>query len=69
VSGRAEAPALRIVRGDPTDEEIAALTAVLAVPSAGPASQAPRHESQWAAPQRLVRRGLHPTGWWDSSLP
>jgi Acyl-CoA carboxylase epsilon subunit len=63
-------PALRIVRGDPSAEEIAALVAVLAAASGGdqPAGQAtPR--SQWAPPSRLLRPAVAPTGWWESSLP
>ncbi len=63
---------LRIVRGDPTAEEIAALVAVLAaaVPRAvaeEPATPAP--VSEWASPSRLLRRPIAPTGWWPSTLP
>ncbi len=47
---------LRIVRGDATAEEVAALLAVLGTAS-GPAGQAPVPErSRWAARDALVRR-------------
>ena len=63
-------PVLRIVRGDPTDEELAALVTVLAAAgSAAEGAPAAPPESQWAAPRRLVRRAVHPTGWWQSVLP
>ena len=63
-------PVLRIVRGDPSDEELAALVAVLAA-AGSDAEVAPAGPSvsQWAAPVRLVRRAVHPTGWWESVLP
>ena len=61
---------LRIVRGHPTPEEIAALVTVLAAASGagqqvGPAAPV----SQWAPPARLMRPPAAPTGWWESSLP
>jgi hypothetical protein len=63
-------PVLRIVRGDPSDEELAALVAVLAAAgSAAEGGPAGPPVSQWAAPGRLVRRAVHPTGWWESVLP
>jgi hypothetical protein len=63
-------PALRIVRGDPTAEELAALVAVLAVASGGAEPhQASAPVPQWAPPARLMRAAVSPTGWWESSLP
>jgi hypothetical protein len=63
-------PPLRIVRGDPTPEELAALVAVLAAASGdGPSSGPTAPVSQWAPPARLLRRAVAPTGWWESSLP
>ncbi len=63
-------PALRIVRGDPEPEEVAALIAVLAAASGGVATQPPAGEpSHWAAPARLMRPAVTPTGWWASALP
>jgi hypothetical protein len=64
-------PLLRIVRGDPTPEELAALVAVLAAASAGGAQDGGPAVpvSQWAPPPRLMRPAVQPTGWWESSLP
>jgi hypothetical protein len=63
-------PVLRVVRGDATPEEVAALVAVVASLGAPQApARAPRPE--WNAPRRLVRRPLHPGpgGWRASALP
>ena len=63
-------PALRVVRGDPTAEEIAALVAVLAAAAGGGEPPGPPAEvSQWAPPARLMRAPAWPTGWWASALP
>ncbi|HEY2193749.1 MAG TPA: acyl-CoA carboxylase subunit epsilon [Actinomycetospora sp.] len=56
-----ERPVLRIVRGDPTPEEVAALTAVLAAASGGsgePEDTGPA--SAWVERESLVRRPLTP---------
>ena len=64
------APFLRVVTGDPTPEELAALVTVLASlggPAAGPARRTP----EWNAPRRL-HRPAHPHGpgaWRASGLP
>jgi hypothetical protein len=70
-AGHAEDPAaLRIVRGDPTPDELAALVAVLAAASGGDQEGGPvTPVSQWAPPARLMRQAVAPTGWWESSLP
>jgi hypothetical protein len=65
-------PHLRIVRGDPTPEEVAALVAVLAAAVAPAGAEAPAAvapPSRWAPPERMLRQPLSLTGWWDSSLP
>jgi hypothetical protein len=63
-------PALRIVRGDPTAEELATLVAVLAAASGGAEPDGtPAPVPQWAPPARLMRPAVAPTGWWESSLP
>ena len=63
-------PTLRIVRGDPTAEEIAALVAVLSEASGGEEPEQPEgHGSQWAPPARLMRPAMSPSGWWESALP
>jgi hypothetical protein len=64
------APLLRVVRGEPTAEELAALVAVLS--SVGsPAPPPARRTPDWNAPRRL-HRTTHPHGpggWRSSSLP
>ncbi|MGB8021336.1 MAG: acyl-CoA carboxylase epsilon subunit [Candidatus Nanopelagicales bacterium] len=72
MSAQLPPPALRIVRGDPTPEEIAALVAVLA--AAAPAEAAEESavgqpQSEWGAPTRVMRQPIAPTGWWGSALP
>ncbi len=64
------APALRVVRGDPTPEELAALVAVLGA-MGGDEAPAPRPASVWAAPARRHREPhRHGAGGWRaSSLP
>ena len=63
-------PVLRVVKGDPTPEELAALVAVLAS-LGGPAALATRRTPDWNAPRRL-HRVVHPHGpggWRASGLP
>ena len=62
-------PVLRIVRGEPTPEELAALTAVLAAASGGGEEPEPeRPRSLWADRTSLVRRPLVPgRGAWRAS--
>jgi hypothetical protein len=65
-------PFLRIVRGTPDDEELAALTAVLAGLAAVPEpSVEPAPRSRWADRAALVRRPLPfgPGAWRASGLP
>lgn len=63
----AQAPFLRVVRGDATPEEVAAVVAVLASLQA-PAAPARRPRPEWGAPHRGVRRTLpHGVGGWRSS--
>jgi hypothetical protein len=64
-----EQPALRIVRGTPTDEELAALVAVLASVGAAPNSTLRRTRSAWAAPDRLVRQPVRGGTWSSSYAP
>ena len=67
----AQRPALRVVRGDATPEEVAALVAVLTAVSAGAPEPAPRHTSRWSSPERALRRPLSPGpgAWRASSWP
>jgi hypothetical protein len=71
-SGPSTVPFLRVVRGDPTPEEVAALTVVLqGVAAASLPTDEPPVRSQWAAPQRRLRTS-YPAGrggWRSSALP
>ena len=63
-------PALRVVKGQPSAEELAALVAVVAS-LGGPARPAPRRTPEWNAARRL-QRVVHrpgPGAWRASSLP
>jgi hypothetical protein len=66
-------PLLRVVRGDATPEEIAALVAVLVARSAdaGAPGQARSVPGLWADRSRLLRRPLFPGpgAWRRSALP
>ena len=66
-------PVLRVIRGDATPEEIAAVVAVLLARSAASdaSSSARPAPSAWAARSRLLRRPLHPGpgAWRRSGLP
>jgi acyl-CoA carboxylase epsilon subunit len=65
-------PLLRVVRGDATPEEIAALVAVLAARSGGEAPAPPRSvKNTWSDRSRLLRRPLAtgPGAWRASGLP
>jgi hypothetical protein len=67
-----ERPYLRVVRGDPTAEEIAALVAVLTARARATGSASPeRRRSAWADPSRRLRRPLPhgPGAWRSSALP
>jgi hypothetical protein len=63
-------PFLRVVRGDPTPEELAALVAVLAS-LGGPEAEPPRPTASWNTPRRLhqVVHPHGPGGWRASGLP
>jgi hypothetical protein len=66
-----EAKLLRVVRGEPDDAELAAVTAVvLGVATSAPAA-APEPRSRWADRAALVRRPLPvgPGAWRASGLP
>lgn len=67
-------PVLRIVRGTPSDVELAALIGVLftAVPSSAAQAQAslPREQDTlWGAPRTMLRAPIAVTGWWEHGLP
>lgn len=63
-------PLLRVVRGDATPEELAALVAVVA--SLGNGGEPPKGPTPaWSAHHRTMRRSLPhgPGGWRSSGLP
>ena len=65
-------PALQVARGEPSDDELAALTFVVlaAATRAAPAGAPPRR-SAWADRSALTRRMPHPGpgAWRASTLP
>jgi acyl-CoA carboxylase epsilon subunit len=63
-------PDLRVVRGDATPEEVAALVLAVAA-GARPAAAPARTASTWADRSRLLRRGASPGpgAWRASGLP
>jgi len=61
-------PVLRIVRGEPSDAELAALLAVVAARSGAPAAPEPEAPSAWRDRAALLRKPLHPgPGAWRAS--
>jgi len=69
-SREASRPVLRVIKGDATPEEVAALVAVVAALGGG--AEPPRRRTpEWSAHHRKVRRTLPhgPGGWRSSALP
>lgn len=67
-----EPPLLRVVKGDPTPEQLAALVAVVAASAAGGTEEPPRRRAEWSARHRLVRQPhllahRHGPGAWRAS--
>jgi hypothetical protein len=62
---------LRVVKGEPTPEELAALVAVVSAKVAAAGETQPTRPSTWAAYWRSVRRPLPagPGAWRASGLP
>ena len=61
-------PPMRLVRGDASPEEVAALLAVLSAAAGRERRPAPRHTSAWSSRERAVRRPLSPgPGAWRAS--
>ena len=71
VSERDDRPVLRIVRGEPTDDETAALVAVLAALARGSTAAVVPPRSQWRNRARNIRPaiGPGPGAWRASGLP
>jgi len=67
-----EPPRLRVVRGDATPEEIAALVVALAVRAGarpGPASRPARPRANWRRPSLRAPLAHGPGAWRASALP
>lgn len=64
-------PLLRIVRGTPDDEELAALTAVVAALPGPPPKEEEPQRSAWSDPATRLRVPLHhgPGAWRASGFP
>jgi hypothetical protein len=64
-------PLLRVVRGDATPEELAAVVAVVAALGNGGDEPPRRPTPEWSAHHRKMRRSLPhgPGGWRSSGLP
>ena len=64
-------PMLRVVKGDPSDEELAALVVVVSAVGAAQVTPEPKPVPQWSAPGRAHRTPLRsgPGAWRASSLP
>ncbi len=62
---------LRVVRGNPSAPELAALVAVVTARAAANADRPTARRTAWNAPGRLVRPAVHPSsgGWRASALP
>jgi hypothetical protein len=61
-------PLLRVVRGEPSAEELAALTVVVAALSQRRSRRRPTPVGAWASPADAHRRPLRPgTGGWRAS--
>jgi hypothetical protein len=66
--GEPQRPALQVVRGDATPEEVAALVAVLTAASGGDEPEPPKPPSRWTSRPHGPRGPLHPgPGAWRAS--
>jgi hypothetical protein len=62
---------IKVVRGNPTPEELAAMVALLSAVRAPDPGPAPLRAGAWASPRLLLRtpQGYGPAGWRTSALP
>jgi hypothetical protein len=68
VSEANDKPVFRVVRGEPTAAELAALTAVLAARATAGAAETATRASSWSAPAARLRVPLHPgAGAWSAA--
>ena len=61
-------PLLHVVKGDPTEEELAALVVVVSALGAAQVADERTPRSEWSSPHRKVRAPLAPS-WRSSTLP
>jgi hypothetical protein len=64
-----ETPRLRVIRGDATPEEIAALVVALATRPSGPAARPVRPRANWRRPSLRTPLVHGPGAWRASALP
>jgi hypothetical protein len=72
MSGDVEVPVVRVVRGDPTSEELAILIAVLSAVGGSSAPEETRPARGWSSPAARLRSPAYGTragGWRASALP
>ena len=71
LEGGSDEPLLKIVKGDPSPQEVAALVAVVGALGSAATAPAPSPRPEWNAPHRLVRtqNAAGPSGWRSSGLP
>ncbi|UYM04009.1 acyl-CoA carboxylase subunit epsilon [Solicola gregarius] len=73
MSEGAERPVLRVVQGEPSEEELAAVIAVVAARTnaGGEPEREPKARSRWGDPAYAVRPVLSPgpDGWRRSAFP
>ena len=72
MSSNAGTPVIRIVRGNPSAEEVAALVAVLAAVGSASGPDEPAPARGWASPAARLRSPAYGTrtgGWRASALP
>ena len=67
MSEQPAAPVLRVVRGDATPEEVAALVAVLAARGGAAPAEEPRPVSRWERPQPRVALPAPGPGAWQAA--
>jgi hypothetical protein len=69
--GQQQRPALRVVRGEPSAAELAAVIVVLEGLARQSAPASPRPDSEWAARSRMLRQPIAagPGAWRASGLP
>ncbi|GAA5050094.1 acyl-CoA carboxylase subunit epsilon [Streptomyces similanensis] len=62
---------IKVVRGNPTPEELAAVVALLSVAGRPHSGPAPRRAGAWASRRRLLRtpHAYGTAGWLASALP